>query len=193
MLACKNCAIGQDYATTLIQNGVQQTLSTISVTTYMSIVLRFVAFVFFFLLLNKLFKRISWSTRYISGLCIRACVSMAIRTSALRRTIQRTGRRIAGTALNTVYARPRFRSDHNWAKIGIYKDVLKYSDIHVRFWTASPWNQSCFMVLHILIGNLVWSYLLNPTTYGHRTCTVGTNFHILELADLWVVPLHVVF
>ena len=91
MLACKNCAIGQDYATTLIQNGVQQTLSTISVTTYMSIVLRFVAFVFFFLLLNKLFKRISWSTRYISGLCIRACVSTAVCTSTLRRTIQRTG------------------------------------------------------------------------------------------------------
>ena len=180
MLACKNCAIGQDYATTLIQNGVQQTLSTVSVTTYMSIVLRFVAFVFFFLLLNKLFKRISWSTRYISGLCIRACVSTAVCTSTLRRTIQRTG---PGS----------IRSDHNWAKIGIYKDVLKYSDIHVRFWIASPWNQSCFMVLHILIGNFVWSYLLNPTTYGHRTCTVGTNFHILELADLWVVPLHVVF
>jgi len=31
------------------------------------------------------------------------------------------------------------------AKIGIYKDVLKYSDIHIRFWTASPWNQSCFI------------------------------------------------
>jgi len=35
--------------------------------------------------------------------------------------------------------------------IGIYKHVLKYSDIHIRFGTASPWNQSCFLVLYILI------------------------------------------
>ena len=61
------------------------------------------------------------------------------------------------------------------AKIGIYKDVLKYSDIHIRFGTASPWNQSCFVVLYILIGNFVWPYLLNPTTYGHGTCTVGQS------------------
>ena len=57
----------------------------------------------------------------------------------------------------------------------IYKDVLKYSDIHIRFGTASPWNQSCFVVLYIQIPNFVWPYLLNPTTYGHGTCTVGQS------------------
>ena len=41
------------------------------------------------------------------------------------------------------------------AKISIYKDVLKYSDIHIRFGTASPWNQSCFMVLYIQIHNFM--------------------------------------
>ena len=34
------------------------------------------------------------------------------------------------------------------AKIGIYKDVLKYCDIRIRFGTASPGNQS-------FIGDLV--------------------------------------
>ena len=48
--------------------------------------------------------------------------------------------------------------------IGIYKDVLKYSDIHIIFGTASLWNQSYFLVLYILIfGNLCdVPYLLNP-------------------------------
>ena len=51
----------------------------------------------------------------------------------------------------------------------IYKDVLKYSDIHIRFGTASPWNQSCFVVLYIQIPNFVWPYLLNPTTRPSTT------------------------
>lgn len=38
------------------------------------------------------------------------------------------------------------------AKIG---NVLKYSDIHVKFGTASLWNQSYFMVLYTRIGNFV--------------------------------------
>ena len=56
------------------------------------------------------------------------------------------------------------------AKIG---NVLKYSDIHVKFGTASMWNQSYFMVLYTRIGNFVWPYLPNYTIYGHETCSVG--------------------
>ena len=35
-----------------------------------------------------------------------------------------------------------------------------------------PWNQLCFMDL-VHVGEFVLAYLLNPTSYGHETCTIG--------------------
>ena len=35
-----------------------------------------------------------------------------------------------------------------------------------------PWNQLCFMD-PVHVGEFVLAYLLNPTSYGHETCTIG--------------------
>jgi len=35
-----------------------------------------------------------------------------------------------------------------------------------------PWNQLYFMDL-VHVGEFVLAYLLNPTSYGHETCTIG--------------------
>ena len=54
------------------------------------------------------------------------------------------------------------------------KIITWWGDIPIRFGAISPWSRACFVVL-VCMGNFVQSYLLNPMTYGHETCTIGCS------------------
>ena len=47
-------------------------------------------------------------------------------------------------------------------------------DNPIRFGAMSPSTQPICVNL-VYMGEFVLSYLLNPTTYGHETCTTGYN------------------
>ena len=49
-----------------------------------------------------------------------------------------------------------------------------YCDNPIKFGAMSPRTQPICVNL-VYVGDFVLSYLLNPTTYGHETCTIGYN------------------
>ena len=59
---------------------------------------------------------------------------------------------------------------------GYNKDcgLWKYCDNPIRFGAMSPSTQPICVNL-VYMGEFVLSYLLNLTTYGHETCTIGYN------------------
>ena len=59
-------------------------------------------------------------------------------------------------------------------KTEVCKFMWKYSDNPIRFGAMSPRTQPIYVNL-VYVGDFVLSYLLNPTTYGHETCTIGYN------------------
>ena len=81
---------------------------------------------------------------------------------------------LCGRISRTLHAMDMRLAPLDTPKTEVCKFMWKYCDNPIRFGAMSPRTQPICVNL-VYVGDFVLSYLLNPTTYGHETCTTGYN------------------